>query len=68
MASKQELDRLATRAIEDDEFRAILEADPAKAAEALGIKLTPDQSLKLKKAAVEPLDGRQSKCGGGMFG
>ncbi len=65
MATQKELHELIGRAMLDDEFRAQLAADPAKAAAETGCELTEDQAAALKgtdlKTESEGLGERLSK-------
>ena len=63
MATKEEMRKIAIRAIEDDSFRAALRADPAKAAASMGIEFTPEQPAEIKglKAKAEAAGLRESK-------
>ena len=63
MATKEEMKRIAIKAIEDDAFRAAMRANPAKAAASIGIKFTPEQLAEMKeiKAKAEAAGIRESK-------
>ena len=65
MATEKEMYELLGRVMTDADFRAALIADPAKAAEGLGISLTEEQLAGLKASdlaqAAEGLDERLSK-------
>ena len=63
MATKEEMKRIAIKAIEDDSFRAAMRADPAKAAASMGIEFTPEQLAEMKeiKAKAEAAGIRESK-------
>jgi hypothetical protein len=65
MATKEEMKKLAIRAIEDDSFRADLRADPAKAAASMGITFTPEELAEMKevRAKAEAAGLRESKVG-----
>ncbi|MBN1140094.1 MAG: insulinase family protein [Anaerolineae bacterium] len=68
MATEKEMYELLGRAMVDAEFRGALIADPAKAAEGLGISLTDEQRAGLKAsdlATAEGLDDRLSKMARG---
>jgi hypothetical protein len=64
MATKEEIKRIAIKAIEDDSFREAMRADPAKAAASMGIKFTPEQLAEMKevKAKAEAAGIRESKA------
>ena len=61
MANHEELKKIAIKCIEDDNFRAALEADPAKAAASIGIELTAEQAATVKKTAAQAVSSRESK-------
>ena len=63
MATKEEMKKIAIRAIEDDSFREALRADPAKAAQSMGIEFTPEQLAEIKelRAKAEAAGLRESK-------
>jgi uncharacterized protein YnzC (UPF0291/DUF896 family) len=48
MATKEEMKRIAIRAIEDDSFREAMRADPVKVAAPMGIEFTPEQLAEMK--------------------
>ncbi len=61
MASDDEMKKIAIKAIEDDNFRAVFEKDPEEAAKSMGITLTPEQISALKKSAADLSTSRESK-------
>ena len=63
MDTKEQREKIAIRAIEDDAFRAALRDDPAKAAASMGIEFTPEQLAEMKeiKAKAEAAGIRESK-------
>ena len=63
MATKEEIKKVAIKAIEDDSFRESMRADPAKAAASMGIKFTPEQLAEMEeiKAKAEAAGLRESK-------
>ena len=65
MATKEDMKKIAIRAIEDDSFRAALRADPGKAAASIGIKFTPQELAEMKEVKVkaEAAGLRESKAG-----
>lgn len=63
MATEAELKKIGIMAIEDEEFRKAVKADPVKAAATLGITFTPEQldELKKRKEVLEKAGLRESK-------
>ena len=63
MATKEEMKKIAIKAIEDDSFRAALHADPAKAAASMSITFTPQELAEMKetRAKAEAAGLRESK-------
>jgi len=63
MATKEEMKKIAIRAIEDDRFRADLRADPAKAAASMGIEFTPEELAEIKELRAKAVAAglRESK-------
>jgi len=64
MATEAEMKKIAVKAIEDDTFRAVLEADPEKAVGSMGITLTPEQlaEVKKRKSQAEAAGAREAKA------
>ena len=65
MATKEEMKKIAIKAIEDDSFRMDLRADPAKAAASMDITFTPEELAEIKetRAKAEAAGLRESKVG-----
>jgi hypothetical protein len=63
MATEAEMKKMALKAIEDDDFRAAIKADPVKAAASMDITFTPEQLNEMEKAkkVVEEAGMRESK-------
>jgi hypothetical protein len=65
MATEKEMNELLGRALTDPSLRALLLADPLKAAAGLGLNLTEEQAAGLKASDLsqmaEGLDERLSK-------
>lgn len=63
MATKDEMKKLAIKAIEDDAFCAQLEKDPAKAASSIGISLNAEevQAIANQVASANKAGSRESK-------
>ena len=63
MANQEELKKIAVKSIEDDEFRSLLETDPAAAAASLDITLTDEQVESIKAGASKAAEAgsRESK-------
>ena len=63
MASKEEMKKLAIKAIEDDAFRVQLEENPAQAASSIGITLTAEEveAITSQVESAKSVDSRESK-------
>jgi len=63
MATKEEMKKIAIKAIEDDSFRTDLRADPAKAAASMGVTFSSEELAEIKemKAKAEAAGLRESK-------
>jgi len=63
MATKDEMKKIAIKAIEDDAFRAELEKDPAKAASSIGISLNTQevQAITNQVESANNAGSRESK-------
>ncbi|MDH7485232.1 MAG: Os1348 family NHLP clan protein [Anaerolineae bacterium] len=57
MASRQELERVAGRALFDANFRRQLFEDPAGATQALRVELTEEQTRYIKELGAARLEG-----------
>jgi len=55
MATQAQMDRLVGKALFDAEFRALLIADPEKAARSLRYRLTESQAARIRSLSAEEL-------------
>ena len=56
MATQAQMDRLVGRALFSTEFRALLLADPEKAARSLRYRLTDSQAARIRNLSAEELE------------
>jgi len=56
MATQAQMDRLVGRALFSTEFRALLLADPEKAARSLRYRLTDSQAARIRTLSAEELE------------